>query len=663
MGVWQGIKAVAKRVTGAPQGNDPNFGSSMQMYTPGQPIWSDKNYATFVRSGYKKNPTVYACINKIASTAAGIEWRLYTDRAMVKTYPTHSLLDLWRKPNPSVPGSGSFVELCFGFWHMSGNNYIWSYRPSPEAPPLALWPLRPDRMKAVAGNNKIENYVYGYQTSDPQIYEIPDILHMKFPAYDDDIYGLSPIEVASYFADQNNEAMGWNTSLMQNAGRPASVFFAKNYLTPEQREQIKAELRRKYSGKRNAGMPLILESDMTWQNMSLSPMELDWLKSRELNTRDIAAIFDIAPELIGDSAGKTFANVAEARQALYLENVLPKLDRFRDYLNSWLVPMYPDLKASGAFFSYDQKDIEALQGLYQQAKDATHARARADWMAGGITLDEYRDAIGMKPAKYGKVYRIGLVVVSEDSMEDYADQSLEAPATAPVALPEPLNIPGADPNQLALPPGTHPNDAAALQAGQTGKKPAKPAPAKKTMDVFGIYQPDDLEKRLAAYRAAGVTHLMWSSGAGACDACQLNDGQIVALGQPFASGHILPPAHPNCNCQVFPAAMPMKNRLQALALELGIQKMLELVEMYKLNGGYKVHEEIGATNKNQTEKTEGREDMQLRPLQVQATQDRTQEGEHCLSSSIQVEEPLIINIDACSKRSGDIYREWISRYN
>src|SRR5258708_7025784 len=113
------------------------------------------------------------------------------------------------------------------------------------------------------------------------------MLHMKFPAFDDDVYGLSPIEIASYAADQNNEAAGWNTSLMQNAGRPASAFFAKSFLTPEQRNQVKEELRRKFQGKRNAGMPLVLEADMTWQNVSMSPLELDWLKSRQANKNEI----------------------------------------------------------------------------------------------------------------------------------------------------------------------------------------------------------------------------------------------------------------------------------------------------------------------------------------------------------------------------------------
>ena len=537
--LWSNVKATFRG--SAP---DPDFRGSMQMWTPGQPIWSEKNYSTFVRNGYRRNPTVYACINKIASAAAGIDWKLYTSRDIEneQTIDEHPMLDLWHKPNPRLPGAASFVEQSFGFWHMSGNNYMWAFRPNPKAPPLALWLMRPDKTKAVAGANGVSGYVYGYETNNPLVLELPDVLHMKFPKYDDDIYGLSPVEVASYMADQQNEALAWNTALMQNAGRPASVFMAKGTLDEETREQIRAEIRRKYSGKRNAGMPLILEADMTWQNMSLTPLELDWLKSWELNTRGIAAIFDVAPELIGDSAGKTFANVAEARQALYLENVLPKLDRMRDYLNGWLVPMYPDLVARGAYFSYDKKDIEALQGLYQAARDAIHARARADYESGIIMLDEARDMISLPPAKYGKVFNYGSVLISESSMKDYADQSLTAPAAPPAPIAEgqqPPALPGGDPNQPAL--------------------PAPQLADKKTVDDHGVYQPDDLQEQLAVLRKAGVEYVTWKCQKGGCDICQQNDNVTVALGSAFPSGHILSPAHPNCECDVVPAAdVPLK---------------------------------------------------------------------------------------------------------
>jgi len=557
MGVWSSIGAGVKRTltraaSSGSQDIDPNFKGSMQFYSPGNPIWTDKDYRSFIRNGYRKNPTVFACINKITGAASGINWKLYTDRTLKTTIDKHDLLDLWRKPNPRMPGSGSFIEQVMGFWHMSGNSYIWAYRPNPGAPPLALWPMRPDRMKAVAGNGVIEDYVYGYETNNPQILSLEDTLHLKFPAYDDDIYGLSFVEVASYLSDQQNETLGWNTALMQNAGRPASVFMSKNYLTVEQRSQIKDELRRKYSGKRNAGMPLVLEADLTWQNMSLTPMEMDFLRSYENNTRGIAAIFDVAPELIGDAAGKTFANVAEARQALYLENVLPKLDRIADFLNSWLVPMYPDLRGSQAFFTYDKEDIEALQALYADQKKSEHDTARADWLAGGITLNEYRDIIGKKKDPNGEIYRIGSILVSVDSLEVYADQSITQPMVAPSAIPEGQPLPdGSQPATIPAPTKKPP-----LQLPAPGSK--QPAAGKKYYDKHGIYQPDDLQKQLQALESKGVEFITWICSKHSCDLCIQNDGITVKLGDSFPSGHILPTAHPNCDCSVKQATIGEK---------------------------------------------------------------------------------------------------------
>lgn len=434
---------------------DPTYAISAQFFNPGAPVWSSKDYRSYVSQGYRRCGTVYTCINKIAGAAAGIKWKLYTDRSMSREITSHALLDLWRTPGPRM-GTGSFVEQCFGFWHLSGNCYLYANRPAKNAPPVELWPLRPDLMKIVAGQSDIGGYVYGYGTSRARDFDVEEIMHLKFPAYDDEFYGLSPIEVAMQLVDQQNEGNAWNTALMQNAGKPASVFFSKGYLTLEQRTQVRQELLKRYSGKRNAGMPMVLEADMTWQSMAMSPYELDWLQSRELNTREIAAIFDVAPELVGDSAGKTFANQKEAKQALYTENTLPKLDRYADHLNAWLVPMYDDLKQMGAWFTYDKKDIEVLAELYTAAQQAISEQADRMWMNGEIDLYTCQTLQGQKPDPNGKgIYRLGGILLRSQDIATYAQQALQKPAAPPMAVPESLlnqPQPGAPP---ALPaPGT-----------------------------------------------------------------------------------------------------------------------------------------------------------------------------------------------------------------
>jgi HK97 family phage portal protein len=470
--------------------SDPSYAISAQFFNPGAPVWSSKDYRTYVSQGYRKCGTVYTCINKISSAAAGIKWKLYTDPSMSREITSHALLDLWRTPGPRM-GTGYFVEQCFGYWHLSGNCYLYANRPAKNAPPVELWPMRPDLMKVVAGTTDIAGYVYGYGTNRARDFDVEEIMHLKFPSYDDEFYGLSPIEVAMQLVDQQNEGNAWNTALMQNAGKPASVFFSKGYLTLEQRTQVRQELLKRYSGKRNAGMPMVLEADMTWQSMAMSPYELDWLQSRELNTREIAAIFDVAPELVGDSAGKTFANQKEAKQSLYTENVLPKMDRYVGHLNSWLVPMYDDLKQMGAWFCYDKKDIEVLAELYTAAQQAISEQADRMWMNGEIDLYTAQQMQGQKPDPNGKgIYRLGGILLRSKDFDTYAQQALQKPAAPPAPIPESLlNQPL--PGQPALPapgtttkpkPGTTVTEVPDEEESDTNdqKPPKKPASGGKT---------------------------------------------------------------------------------------------------------------------------------------------------------------------------------------
>ena len=53
------------------------------------------------------------------------------------------------------------------------------------------------------------------------------------------------------------------------------------------------------------------------------------------------------------------------------------------------------------------------------------------------------------------------------------------------------------------------------------------------------------------YRDYGLEKVEWS-GANPCDICAPNEGQVVAVGEPFESGDTEPPVHPNCRCALLP---------------------------------------------------------------------------------------------------------------
>lgn len=349
-----------------------------------QAVWSSQDFTTLSKEGYEKCMAVYACVTKIAAAAAGIQFRLTdgTDKAV----DDHPLLDLLWRPN-EYEGQRAWMRRRFSQLLLHGNSYVQAVRPMSSMPPVALFLPMPQRMRVVPGSGGVlvggyEYEVRGQKTPlDPRL-----VLHSKLFHPTDDWYGLSPLTVASRGVDVSNMAAEWNMRLLQNDMRPPGVLATELQLGDAQYQRLRASVKEQYQGYENAGEPLLLEGGLSWQQMSISPKELDWIQGIVHNKREIAAVFNIAPELIGDSANKTYSNFQEARRSLYTETVLPLMDEFVDDLNTWLCPMFGD----NLWLSVDRNQIEALQE--DREKKFAYINA-AEFMK----LDEKRMGVGLDP--------------------------------------------------------------------------------------------------------------------------------------------------------------------------------------------------------------------------------------------------------------------------
>jgi SPP1 gp7 family putative phage head morphogenesis protein len=59
------------------------------------------------------------------------------------------------------------------------------------------------------------------------------------------------------------------------------------------------------------------------------------------------------------------------------------------------------------------------------------------------------------------------------------------------------------------------------------------------------------------YKEAGLAKMEWAVS-DPCDICAKNDGQVIVIGQTFASGDAQPPAHPHCRCVLLPVIPGME---------------------------------------------------------------------------------------------------------
>lgn len=365
----------------------------------GQARWTPRRYDQLADAGYRRNVIAFRCIREIAQNAASIPWILYQGEGEARAeLVAHPLLDLLQKPNPMM-GQAQLLEALFSYQQIAGNAYLEAVRPEAGAPPRELWPLRPDRVKIIAGQTGLPA-AYEYSaggravrwTADPATGQ-SDVLHIKAFHPTDDWYGQGPLEAALLSIDQHNEASSWNQALLQNAARPsgAMVYAPKEgpaLLTDEQFKRLKLELEEQIEGAANAGRPLLLEGGLDWRAMSLSPSDMDWRQGREAVARDIALAFGVPAQLIGFPEAQTYANLREARLAFYEDTVIPLVYALRDALNGWLCPMFE----LGLKLDLDLDQVPALA----PRRDALWARiAGADFLSEA----EKRTALGYSPER------------------------------------------------------------------------------------------------------------------------------------------------------------------------------------------------------------------------------------------------------------------------
>lgn len=370
-------------------------GVTLMAYTTGQPVTkTDGKYESNAKEGYSQNPYVFAACSYIARACAGVPWKVtrVIGSDTEATIDKHPILDLLAHPNPEQ-GRMRFVEELIIHLLLGGDAYI--ERVGPDlltAPPRELYNLRPDRMTIIPGRTQGLVQSYRYQVNGNKRELRPELVkHLKLLDPLNDFYGMSPARPGSRSIDQNNDSRAWNDSLLQNGGRPSGAFVKDENLTTEQFTRLQSEIESKHSGSARVGKFLLLEGGLKFQEIGLNPKDMDWLEGQKLSAREIAIVYNVPPELLGDSANKTYSNYQEARKAFYQETVLPLLDYLRDELNMWLVPLF----GGNVYLDYNSDEIEALQ----EDRDALYTRANAAYAGGLMTRNEARALVGLAEDK------------------------------------------------------------------------------------------------------------------------------------------------------------------------------------------------------------------------------------------------------------------------
>lgn len=331
--------------TRPPEAKASRTASLVAFFAGGRPRWTPRDYASLAREGFARNAIAYRAVRLIGECAASLPLVLMDGRVEMETHP---LLDLMRRPNPRLTGSGLMEAICSHLL-VAGNAYVEAV--AVDGAIRELHVLRPDRMRVVPGpDGWPEAFDYTLAGSSVRISQdtlvpgrdVPAVLHLAAFNPLDDHYGFAPLEAAGQALDLHNAASAWNKALIDNAARPsgALVYGGSGALSDEQFERLKGELEASFQGAVNAGRPLLLEGGLDWRPLSLSPKDMDFEAARNAAAREIALAIGVPPLLLGIPGDSTYANYAEANRALWRQSVVPLVRRVCDALALWLGPAY-----------------------------------------------------------------------------------------------------------------------------------------------------------------------------------------------------------------------------------------------------------------------------------------------------------------------------------
>lgn len=251
----------------------------------------------------------YACIRVISETIATLPLLVYKKAARGKDrapeLPLYRLLH--DKPNGEMT-SVEYREVKFSHTASWGNHYS-EIEINGAGKPIALWPLRPDRMAVIRRAGQLR---YLYDLGDGQIkdFRAEQIHHLRGLG-NNGIIGYSPVQLAMQSIGLGLATEEFGSRFFGNGARPGAFLKVPTKLSDPAYKRLKDSMDEDHGGLTNSHRLKILEEGLDIATIGVPPEEAQFLETRKFQVVEMARIFRVPPHMIMDLDRATFSNIEE----------------------------------------------------------------------------------------------------------------------------------------------------------------------------------------------------------------------------------------------------------------------------------------------------------------------------------------------------------------
>lgn len=352
--------------------------------------------------------SVWACTKLYAETVGSLPIKFFdVDAKGVKTEnKMHPLAILFSGRVNRWQTRQEFFETIVYQQVLLGNFYSAIQRSTTSAKDIiALIPLMTPQMQvALLDSGAV---TYQYQESDGvKVFAQPSIWHGKM--FGNGIVGLSPLSYARGSIGIAQAAEMATTNVYKNGGKPSGVLTLDKVLTAPQRAKIKENFDELAEG--NDDRLFVLEAGMKYQQVSLSPQDIELLASRRFQTEDICRFHGVPSVLVNDLSNSTAwgSGIEQIIGGWYKLGLRPFLERLQ---SSMEVALLTAEERSRMCIEFDLEEL--LMPSF-----AARVTSGKEAVQGGLMMpNEWRKSVGLPPVTGGDRLLVQQQMVGLDQID------------------------------------------------------------------------------------------------------------------------------------------------------------------------------------------------------------------------------------------------------
>ncbi|EJE4165363.1 phage portal protein [Vibrio parahaemolyticus] len=263
---------------------------------------------------------VYRCIDLTAKAIGTMPINVYETKNGIKSQVKNDLWELIQnKPNTHMTGQ-EFREVLVINLMLHGNFYARIGRNS-IGEPVALWVMPSQNVSPHFENGTI-TYLEQYEADDSfeeRIHKFEDVLHIK--GMGNGLTGLSPLAYHRSALGTATAQEQFTGDFYRSGGKPGGVLYRDGVITQQQRTALEQNVIPKMSSYGDVGNHgiLLLEGGYKYQQIQLTPEDMNTLASRKFQSEELARVFGVPLALLNMG-----------------ENSAARTDKIEDVYRSWV---------------------------------------------------------------------------------------------------------------------------------------------------------------------------------------------------------------------------------------------------------------------------------------------------------------------------------------